>query len=117
MGIFRRGERGLVFGEGLDDGLGADQDPGFAEKVETFYMYRSSMELCDYDREVFGLAELVFLVRDQAALFLGEAEQFRDGIIEESISYVLFVEGEVVLEMVAEGFVVLLVALAWEAFN
>ena len=54
---------------------------------------------------------------DEAALLFGEAEKFGDGIVEEGLGDVLFVEGEVVLEVVAEGFFVLLVALAGESFD
>jgi hypothetical protein len=103
--------------DGLDDGLGADEDAGFAEEVETFDMDGPAVELGDDDGEVFGLAEGVLLVGDQAVLLFGEAEEFGDGVIEEGFGDVLFVEGQVILEMGADDLLVLLIALAGEAFD
>jgi len=63
------------------------------------------------------VADLVFLVGNEAALFFGKAKEFGDGVVEEGVGDVLFVEGEVILEVAAEGFFVLLVAFAREAFD
>jgi len=85
--------------------------------MEPFDVYGTAMESRDGDGEVFGLAELVFLVGDEAVLFLGQAEQLGDGVFEERFGDVLFVERKVVLEVVAEGFFVLLVAFTGEPFD
>jgi hypothetical protein len=85
--------------------------------VEAFDVDGAAVKLCDDDREVFGLSHLVFLVGDEAALVFGEAKEFGHRVFEEGFGNVFLVEGEVVLEVVAEGFFVLLVALAGEAFD
>jgi hypothetical protein len=110
-------ESGLVFGDRLDDGLGADEDAGIAEEVEAFDVDSAAVKLRDDDGEVLGLAHLVFLVGDEAALIFGEAKEFGHGVFEEGFGDMFLVEGEVVLEVVAEGLFVLLVALAGEAFD
>jgi hypothetical protein len=108
---------GLVLGDRFHDGLGADEDAGFAQEVEAFDVDGAAVELGDDDREVFGLAEFIFLMGDESALFFGEAEELGDGVFEEGLGDMFLVEGEVVLEVVAEGFFVLLVAFAGEAFD
>ena len=107
----------LVFGDGFHDRLRPHQHAGFAQEVEAFDVDGAAVERGDDDRKIFGLAQVVFLVRNQAGLFLGQAQEFRDGIIKKSLGHVLFIEGEVILEVVAEGFFVLLVAFAGEAFD
>ena len=77
----------------------------------------TAMELRDDDREVFGLAEFVLLVGDEATLLFRQAKEFGDRVVKEGFGDVFFVEGEVVLEMVAEGFFVLLVAFTGETFH
>jgi hypothetical protein len=85
--------------------------------VEAFEVNGPAMQGRHDDRQILGLAQFVLLVGDQSALFLSEAEEFGDGVIEEGLGHVLFVEGEVVLEVVAEGFFVLFIAFAGEAFD
>jgi len=97
--------------------LGADEDAGFAEEVEAFDVDGAAVELGDDDGEVFGLAELVFLVGDHAGLFFSEAEEFGDGVIEEGVGDVFFIEGEIVHELIAERFFVLFVAFTGEALD
>ncbi len=99
------------------NGLCPHQHACFAEKMESFDMHRPAMKLGDDDRKIFRLAEFILLVRHQAALFFREAEEFGDRIIEESFGDMLFVESEIILEMVAEGLLVLLVPFAGEAFD
>jgi hypothetical protein len=101
----------------LDDRLGPHQHPVFAEEVKPFDMDRTPMELRDDDGEIFGLAEVIFLVRDQSALFLPVAEVLRDGVFEEGVGDMFFVQGEVILHAIADGFFVLLVAFARKAFD
>jgi len=85
--------------------------------MEPFDVHGSAMERGDDDREVHSLAEGVFLVRDQAALFFSKAKKLGNGVLEERFGDVLFVEGEVVLEVVSDGFFVLFITFTGEALD
>jgi hypothetical protein len=106
-----------VLGDRFDDRLGAHEHAGFAEEVEAFDVDRTAVELGHHDREVLGLTLLIFLVGNEAILFFSKAKKFGHGVVKESLSDVLLVEGKVVLEMVAEGLFVLLVAFAGETLD